>query len=68
MMLAIVLCVVCMVLTRPSIFVQCVSPGESLKKSGRYCSKQYRDLCLWLAKNKLLLVYIIYPSSVIDTQ
>lgn len=31
-------------------------PGESIEKSGQYCSKKYLNLCLWLAKNGLLLV------------
>ena len=35
---------------------QCIHPEESLHKSGRYCSRQYQNLCLWLAKNGLLLV------------
>ena len=39
-----------------AISCQSLLPEESLKKSGRYCSKQYINLCLWLAKNRLLLV------------
>ena len=31
-------------------------PGDSLARSGRYLSRQFQSLCLWLAKNRLLLV------------
>ena len=31
-------------------------PGDSLARSGHYLSRQFQSLCLWLAKNRLLLV------------
>ena len=35
---------------------QTLCPGESLAQSGRYLSRQFQSLCLWLARNGLLLV------------
>ena len=37
-------------------------PSESLALSGRFHSRQYQNLCLWLARNGLLLVSK-YPCS-----
>ena len=44
---------------------QTLCPGDSLAQSGRYLSRQFQSLCLWLAKNGLVLVghmLVIYAT------